>query len=369
MQNSEYSKWLMATDLDSITPVNWEHVAARLGSEDISLAEAKTLLSPQGSSNLEAMAQAAHALTLKRFGKAIKLYAPVYISNSCINGCLYCGFRNSGNIKRRTLSPAEAIAEAEAIIQLGHKHILLVAGEDPSLCPIEFIEEIAMEIRPKVASLAIEVQPFNEKGYQRLAASGIDGVTLYQETYNQSTYIAMHPYGPKSHYNLRLAAIDAAGKAGMRFLGIGVLLGLSDWQSEAINLIAHARWLMKHHWRSAIAISVPRIRDSATSFKMPSPVSDRDLAQMICALRLSLPNCGIALSTRESAALRDKLLPLGITQMSAGSITSPGGYRGDKKSGEQFYLEDSRSPDEVAQMLRNSGYDPVWKDWDNHLYG
>ena len=351
-------------------PVEWERVRARLGSDDLSMAEAASLLTPQAQEHLEELAQASSALTQQRFGKTIKLYAPVYLSNECINGCLYCGFNCKSDIERRTLSAAEAIAEARAIMAAGHRHILLVAGEHPKAMPPELICEIASAIRPSAAGLSIEVQPFDEDGYRRLAAAGVDGVTLYQETYDQEAYSQMHPTGPKSLFGSRLESMEAAGRAGMRFMGIGALLGLADWRREAMALIAHARHLMKHYWRSAITVSVPRIRDSASDFTMPHPVTDRDLAHLICALRLALPDAGIILSTRESPMLRDRLLPLGITQMSAGSVTSPGGYTQTKdQTGEQFHLEDNRSPREVASMLREAGYDPVWKDWDPRLVG
>ena len=351
-------------------PVEWEKVRARLGCDDLSLAEAAALLTPQASEHLEELARAACALTRKRFGRTIKLYAPLYLSNDCINGCLYCGFNRHSNIERRTLSAPEAIAEARAIMAAGHRHILLVSGEHPTAMPLELICEIASAIRPSAAGLSIEVQPFDEAGYRRLAAAGIDGVTLYQETYDDRVYSQVHPTGPKSRFGSRLEAIEAAGRAGMRFLGIGALLGLADWRREAMALVAHARYLMKHHWRSAITVSVPRIRDSATNFAMPHPVTDRELAHLICTLRLALPDAGIILSTREPPFLRDHLLPLGITQMSAGSVTSPGGYTLMKEQpAEQFHLEDHRSPNEVALRLKDVGYDPVWKDWDPHLVG
>lgn len=355
--------------IQPIVPMSWHRIAPRLGAEDLTLAEAAGLLTPEASRHLEEMAQAAHRLTRRRFGKVIKLYAPVYLSNRCINGCRYCGFRHENPIERRTISAAEAVAEAEAITKAGHRHLLLVAGEDPAACPIEYLEAIARAIRPRTAGLAVEVQPCTEAGYRRLGSAGIDGVTLYQETYDEATYAAMHPYGPKRHFGSRIAAIDAAGRAGMRFLGIGALLGLSDWRREAIALIAHARWLMRRHWRSAVAVSVPRLRDCAANFEMPRPVSDAEFAQMIVALRLALPDSGIALSTREPAALRDRLLPLGVTQMSAGSVTRPGGYANKAPSGEQFHREDARSPGAVARMLREAGYDPVWKDWEANLHG
>lgn len=356
-------------DTERITPAPWEQVALRMGRDLLSLAEVAALVAPKAGEHLEAMAQAAHALTLQRFGRTVKLYAPVYVSNACVNACRYCGFRHENAIARRTLSTQEAIAEAAAIMRAGHRHLLLVSGEDPRACPLELIEAIARELRPRVAGLAVEIWPQDEEGYRRLAAAGVDGVTLYQETYDEGTYATMHPSGPKRRFGSRLDAIDAAGRAGMRFLGIGALLGLADWRRETVCLIAHARWLMKRHWRSAIAVSVPRLRDCAAGFAMPHPVADAELAQMICALRLSLPDCGIALSTREPASLREWLLPLGVTQMSAGSVTRPGGYASPAEAGEQFHLEDARSPAAVARMLSERGYDPVWKDWDAHLSG
>ncbi len=356
--------------IESTKPLPWSRVASRLGDENLSLAEVAALLSNDADAHLEAMAQAAHALTRKRFGRTIKLYAPIYISNSCVNGCRYCGFNRCNATPRTTLSTDVVIAEAEALLAQGHRHLLLVAGEDPKAVPLDLLEAIARAIRPKAAGLAIEVQPFDETGYRRLAQAGVDGVTLYQETYDEQTYTLMHPTGPKSIFASRMNAIDAAGAAGMRFLGLGALLGLSDWRTEALQLIAHARALMKRYWQAHITVSVPRIRDCASDFQMPSPTSDRDLAHMICALRLSLPDCGIVLSTREPASLRDRLLPLGVTQMSAGSATAPGGYTqsvAPSADQEQFHIADERSPDAVARMLREKGYDPVWKDWDRHL--
>ncbi|MBN1282282.1 MAG: 2-iminoacetate synthase ThiH [Proteobacteria bacterium] len=369
-------------DIGSLKPLPWDRVAVRIGAVDLSLSEAASLLTGEAGSHLEEMACAASSLTIRRFGRTMKLYAPIYLSNECVNGCLYCGFRGEGAIARRTLSAEEAMSEAERIVSDGHRHILLVSGESPAAMPLEKICGIARVIRPLAASLAVEVQPFDEEGYRRLAEAGVDGVTLYQETYDQDAYRAMHPFGPKGEYCSRSRAIDAAGGSGMRFLNIGALLGLSDWRMEALALIAHARWLMRRHWRSHLSVSVPRIRDCASRFSPPSPVSDRDLAQMICALRLSLPDCGIVLSTREPARLRDGLARLGVTQMSAGSNTEPGGYTAERlsdppatragdrvamRAGEQFRREDARSAAEVAKMLAAEGYDPVWKDWDRNL--
>lgn len=313
--------------------------------------------------NLEELAQAAHRLTLQRFGRTIKLYAPVYLSNECTNGCLYCGFNAKTVIPRRTLTIDEAVREVEAVTAMGHRHLLFVSGEAPAKLPLETICKIVRRVRSSVASISVEIMPQSFEGYKMLSDAGCDGVTLYQETYDEKTYKLMHPFGPKSDFSSRLAAIDAAGRAGMRFLGIGALLGLSDWREEAVSLIAHARDLMNKYWRSQLTVSVPRLRGSTADFNFPNPVSDRDFAQMICILRLALPDCGISLSTREQATLRDSLIPLGVTQMSAGSVTRPGGYSEKSESGEQFSIEDSRKAVDVEKMIREKGYDPVWKDW------
>ncbi len=329
---------------------------------------------------LETLARAAHDLTVQRFGKTIKLYAPVYLSNSCINACKYCGFNRAAKISRVTLSADEAIKEADFLIAQGHRHILLVAGEDPNSVPLSYLENVARELRGRVAKLSIETQPFDEISYRRLFEAGVDGVTLYQETYDPETYGLMHPSGPKSNFASRLEAVENAGKAGMRFLGIGALLGLHDWRSEAVSLVRHARNLKKKFWQAAVAVSFPRIRDCASDFHMPSPISDRELVQMIVVLRLALPDADLVLSTREPAELRNRLIPIGITQMSAGSVTSPGGYtdkkqdegppatrasrhREARRAGEQFHIEDSRSPAKVAETISQTGYQPVWKDW------
>ncbi|MBT3181710.1 MAG: 2-iminoacetate synthase ThiH [Deltaproteobacteria bacterium] len=335
-----------------------------MNTSQLTICDIERLLCNDSEQHLERLAQAAHQLTVQRFGRTIKLYAPVYLSNECINGCLYCGFNANSTITRKTLSVDEAIAEVVAITEKGHRHILLVAGEHPTKVSLDYLCKIASSVRERVSALSIEVQPFDEMGYRQLIDAGVDGVTLYQETYNKNVYKTMHPTGQKSVYGARLEAIDSAGCAATTFLGIGALLGLSDWRKETLALISHARELLKKHWRSHLTVSVPRIRDCASGFNMPSTVTDRDLAHMICVLRLALPDCGIILSTREPAELRNKFLPLGITQMSAGSVTSPGGYSNSNDTGEQFHLEDNRSPDTVAYMLKQAGYDPIWKDWE-----
>lgn len=343
-----------------------EDVLARLD-HPLTISDCVALFSEDASAHIEELAQASHKLTLERFGRTIKLYAPLYISNECINSCLYCGFNHNNKVERRTLTLDEIQQEADYLISKGHRQILLVAGEDTSALPLKYFEEIVKSLRSKFSSIIIEVRPFDEIGYKELAAAGVDGVTLYQETYDPVIYSIVHPRGPKSIYNSRLKAIDDAGKAGMRFLGMGTLLGLAPWRREALSLVAHARWLIKHHWQSTVSVSLPRIRSSASNFKMPYSVTDRDLTQLVCVLRLALPDSNIVLSTRENARLRNNLIPLGVTQISAGSATSPGGYSLGEKCEKQFEMEDRRDTSEIAEMLKERGYDPVFKDWDLRL--
>jgi 2-iminoacetate synthase len=353
----------MFSAIKNISPPPYDQVRGRLLSGNLSLPEVAALLSSDARSDLETIACAAQNLTRRRFGRVIKLYTPVYISNECINSCLYCGFRQSNSIERKTLTEKEILAECEAVFEEGHRHLLFVSGEHPAKVPLEMVCRIAEKIRRRAASITVEIMPQDERGYCMLRDAGVDGVTLYQETYSEEAYKKFHPCGPKSNFAMRLDGIESAAKAGMTFLGIGSLLGLNNWRFETLALVSHARHLMKKYWRSHVAVSVPRIRDSASSFQMPDPVSDADLAQMICTLRLALPDCGIVLSTRENAELRDRLVMLGVTQMSAGSVTSPGG-RSQNGSGEQFSMSDTRTAKEVELSLKKLAFDPVWKDWD-----
>jgi 2-iminoacetate synthase len=206
--------------------------------------------------------------------------------------------------------------------------------------------------------------PMETKRYRELIGQGVDSLTVFQETYDEAAYGGFHPGGRKSDYRWRLETPERGGAAGFRRLGIGALLGLSDWRVEAFFGALHASHLLKNCWGSQLAISFPRLRASAGAHGPRFPVSDRDLVQLVCALRLFLPDVGLTLSTRELPALRDDLVPLGITAMSAGSHTEPGGYARSEKGGAQFEVADRRSAGAVAAMLRRKGYEPVWKEWD-----
>ncbi len=324
------------------------------------------LLSPEISdAQLETLANRAHRITSQRFGRTIQLYAPLYLSNECHNGCKYCGFSaDNHDLRRKTLNDDEILREAEHLQRQGFRHVLLLTGEAPEAAGVDFLEHAVRLLTPRFSSLSIEVFPMSRSDYQRLVDTGVDGLTLYQETYDQQLYPELHPYGPKSDFTFRLAGPERGGEAGFRRIGVGALLGLGDYLSDAFYTGLHARYLMRRFWRSQVTISFPRLRPAEGGFAPRSIVSDRQLTQLICALRLLLPDAGLLLSTRESAELRDNLLPLGITQMSAGSCTAPGGYEGDEGEAEQFSINDHRSPDEIRDIIAKFGYEAVWKDWD-----
>ncbi|HNX19264.1 MAG TPA: 2-iminoacetate synthase ThiH [Acidobacteriota bacterium] len=316
---------------------------------------------------LEELARRSAATTRRRFGRAMTLYAPLYVANSCVNRCVYCGFAaDHDRLERRTLDAEEIRAEAAIIASRRIQHLLLVAGEDPRVVTPGSLAATARDLAGLFASISVEVQPFDRAGYETLCDAGVCGLAIYQETYDPVLYARFHPAGPKRNYARRLESMEHGGEAGMRSLGIGALLGLDDWRFETACLLLHGRYLERRFWRSQTAISFPRIRDAEGHFRPPCPASDRDLVQMICVARIVCPDAEIVLSTREPAALRDNLLPLGITRISAGSRTNPGGYGGDD-AGEQFAVSDPRSVEEIAATLAARGFDPVFKDFDRTL--
>ncbi|UCC99815.1 MAG: 2-iminoacetate synthase ThiH, partial [Phycisphaerales bacterium] len=312
------------------------------------------------------MAQQARLLTLRRFGKTIRLYAPLYLSNFCRNTCRYCGFNTLSNFQRTRLTIARALQEADIIASEGFTDLLLVSSEDREFISVDYLVELAGRLREKFSFIAVEVYAMTAAEYGRLFSAGIEGVTLYQETYNRRAYHYYHPAGPKSDYEDRLMAPDRMAAGGMREIGLGVLLGLTDWRAETLALAEHAHYLMKRYWQSHVSFSFPRLRPAfdvdRSQFK--HLLSDRNLAQMVMALRLCFADAGLVLSTRERAGLRDNLIKLGVTKMSAGSRTNPGGYSHPGDSTGQFEVNDNRSPADVAAMVRRQGFEPVWKDWD-----
>ena len=323
------------------------------------------LLSPNISdTQLENMAQQANRITRQRFGRTILLYAPLYLSNECFNGCKYCGFSADNHFPRKTLSLEEVEREAKFLRKQGFRHMLILTGEAPKVAGIDYLEKAVKTIKAYCGSVSIEVFPMDTAGYKRMVTAGVDGLTLYQETYDYELYKQLHPYGPKSDYFYRLDGPERAGQAGLRRIGIGSLLGLGDSLADVFYSGLHALYLARKFWKTQVTLSFPRLCPADGGFQPNTIVSDRQLTQFICALRLLLPDAGLILSTRENEKLRNNLLPLGITQMSAGSCTAPGGYGEDNHDTEQFAISDERSPAEVEAFLKSNGYEAVWKDWD-----
>ncbi|MDP8976094.1 MAG: 2-iminoacetate synthase ThiH [Actinomycetota bacterium] len=359
---------LLSTDLTElrarVDAANPADVERALRSPRRSLDDFAALLSPAAGARLEDLAQLAHRTTVRRFGRTIHLFAPLYLSSECVSTCTYCGFSAANQIARRTLSVEEVLAEARSLIRRGFRHLLLVAGEHARIVSKDYLVECVRVLAPEVPSISVEVQVWDTDTYRRLVEAGCEGLVVYQETYDRSTYADVHLKGKKRNYDWRLAALDRGAEGGMRRLGLGALLGLHhDWRSEALAVAAHARALLRRAWRCEVSISLPRLRPAAGGFEPSDPVDDRQFVQLLCALRLLLPDVALVLSTREEPAFRDAVLGLGITHLSAGSHTEPGGYTDPSDAEPQFRTCDNRSPAEVADLLRANGYDPVWKDW------
>ena len=338
------------------------------GRGGLDLDDLAALLSPAAAPFLEEMAQASHRLTVERFGQTMQLYAPLYLSNACANVCTYCGFSAHNRIPRKILTDAEILAEAAALRQLGFEHVLLVTGETGRVGRDYFANALRL-LRPHFSSLSIEVQPLDEEEYAALAGEGLSSVLVYQETYDPAAYPKHHLKGPKADIAYRLETPDRLGRAGLKKIGLGALYGLSDWRADAWFVGLHLRYLERRYWRTRYSISFPRLRPHAGAEIPVTPFDERDLVQAACAFRLFSPEVELSLSTRESAAFRDRAFPLGFTSMSAGSRTNPGGYASAPDSLEQFAIDDERSPAEVAAFLRGRGYEPVWKDWDSTYDG
>jgi 2-iminoacetate synthase len=364
---------------------------------NLSLGDFAQLISPAAADLLEPLCRRSQQVTQQRFGKVIRLFAPLYLSNECINNCKYCGFSRDNPILRVTLSVDEVRREARALKAQGFRNILLVAGEHPKFVANNYLVDCVAALHEEIPSLSLEVGPMETDDYRPLVAAGAEGLVVYQETYDREIYAAMHTAGPKRNFDWRMETAERAYAAGFRRLGIGALFGLGDWRMEALAVAAHAEYLLRNCWKAQLTISLPRLRPCAGEFEPLTHMSDRELVQLVCAFRLMFPDVGLVLSTREPAKLRDGLIPLGITLMSAGSHTEPGGYTGAGKdkihhtergrivelaSGSsewapldrratnatgQFDIADGRSPQQIADLIQRLGYEPVWKDWDAAL--
>lgn len=371
--------------------------SAALGKTNLSLEDFAKLISPAAGQLLEPMCHRSQAITQQRFGKVIRLFAPLYLSNECINNCAYCGFSRDNPILRVTLAVEEVRREARALHAQGFRNLLLVAGEHPKFVGTDYMAACVRALHEEWPSVSLEVGPMETEEYRPLVAAGAEGLVVYQETYDRAIYERMHTAGPKRNFDWRLETPERAYAAGFRRLGIGALYGLADWRREALSVAAHAQYLLRHCWKAQVTLSLPRLRPCAGEFEPLTTMTDRELVQLVAAFRLLLPDVGLVLSTREPAPLRDGLLPLGITLASAGSHTEPGGYTGagrenihrtergrivelaagasewattagrETNATGQFEIADERSPEEIANLIRRLGYEPVWKDWDAAL--
>lgn len=332
------------------------------GSEDF-----KALVSPAAQPYLEPMAQLSRQLTQERFGKTIQLYIPLYVSNECQNICTYCGFSLDNPIRRKTLNDQELLAEAHHVKQMGYDNLLLVSGEANKTVDTGYFRNALKLVAPRFSTTALEVQPLDQGDYEQLIPFGLHSVLVYQETYHREAYKTYHPKGKKSNFFYRLDTPDRLGRAGIHKIGLGILIGLEDWRTDSLFTALHLNYLEKRYWKTRYSISFPRLRPCAGGFSPKTSISDRELVQLICAYRIFNQEAELSLSTRESPVFRDHVIRLGITSMSAGSKTNPGGYTIAPESLEQFEIDDGRSPREIAEMIRRQGYEPVWKDWDRAL--
>lgn len=366
---------------EEIKQYDWDELTSQLydkTSQDVEVALTKSrrdihdfmaLISPAAAPYLEQMALLSRNYTQQRFGNVMQMYIPLYLTNSCINHCIYCGFNHTNRIHRIILSDEQIMQEVEAIKKIGDfQHILLVTGENPHDAGVDYIENAIRLVKPHFSSIAIEVQPLKREEYKQLIDAGLNEVYCYQETYHKERYKLYHPKGMKSKFDWRLDTFDRLGQAGVHKMGLGILIGLEDWRTDATMMAIHLRYLQKKYWQTRYSISFPRMRPYVGDGFQPNVVmTDRELAQLIFAYRIFDHEIEIALSTREDREFRDHMMTLGITAISAGSKTDPGGYAVFHTELEQFAVNDDRTPDEVLKVVKEQGYETVWKNWDLSL--
>ncbi len=355
-----------ASRFDTFTERDVLRVLAKSsGGKQLTPEEFMVLISPAAENHLEEMAQLSRMFTRERFGKTISMYIPLYVSNACTNKCVYCGFNHDNPFKRTTLTMEQVKAECEAIRRLGpFENLLIVSGEFPSINGADYMEEVFKTCRPYFHNLTLEAMPMKQRDYERLVRVGLNGVVCFQETYNYKRYGHYHPHGMKSFYDWRINGFDRMGRAGVHKIGMGVLIGLEDWRTDVTFMARHLRYLQQHYWRTRYSINFPRMCPSETGYQPNVVMTDRQLAQLTFAFRIFDHDADISYSTREKPEFRKNMMQLGVTSMSAGSQTEPGGYASCPDALEQFEVTDHRSPQAVTQSIREGGYDVVWKDWD-----
>lgn len=341
-----------------------QQVKSVLQKPELTIWDFAALISPAAQNYLPQMIEKSKQLTQQRFGKTIMLYAPMYLSNECKNICTYCGFSFDNKIKRKTLTDDEILKEAEYLKNKGIQHILLVTGEDNHHVNANYIAHAVELLTPLFSNISIEVQPLETEEYLLMKEKNVYAVLVYQETYCAEKYKVYHPKGKKSNFYYRLETPDKIGKAGLHKIGLGVLLGLEDWRTDSFFCALHLDYLEKKYWKSKYSVSFPRIRPAMGAIQENIHLNDNEFKQLVCAYRLFKPDVELSLSTRESPALRDELVEIGFTTMSTESKTNPGGYVVEPEALEQFEIDDTRSIEEIKQMLLKKGYEPMMKDWE-----
>ncbi len=365
MFSEELSQYSWEETTERIMAKRATDVETALGKQRLTIDDFMALVSPAAAPYLEVMARLSRRYTQERFGKTISMYIPMYITNSCSNSCVYCGFNRHNKFDRVILTPEQIERECRAIRRLApFDNLLLVTGENPRAAGVDYIERALGICRPYFNNLSIEVMPLSSEDYYRLTQAGLNGVVCFQETYNRANYKRYHPAGMKSDFEWRLGGFDRMGQAGVHKIGMGVLIGLEEWRTDTTMLALHLQYLRKRYWKTRYSVNFPRMRPSEGHFQPNVVISDRELAQLTFAFRIFDHDVDISYSTRECAALRNGMATLGVTSMSAGSKTDPGGYEVYPQSLEQFAVSDERTPAQVAADLRSAGYEAVWKDWD-----
>lgn len=364
---------------DTIKDLNWESIGESiyaktsldvekaLNSTNISIEDFKALISPAASSYLEPMARMSREITQRRFGKVMQFYVPIYLSNECSNHCIYCGFNHNNDIERKTLTDQEILSEIHVIKKMNMDNLLILTGEHPKNVGIDYIEHAVELCRPYFSTINLEVYPMSVEEYERLFKAGVNSVYVYQETYREEVYKHYHPKGMKSNYKYRLDTPERLAQAGAHRVGFGALIGLEDWRVEMVYMAMHLKFMTKNYWRTKYAVSFPRMRPAAGGFQPNVVMTDKEFAQTIWAYRMFDHDIDISMTTRESQEMRNNFVSLGITSMSAGSKTDPGGYSKANTELEQFHTNDNRNEIEMEKMVREQGYDVIYKDWDKIL--
>ncbi len=331
----------------------------------ITLNDIQKILADSRRESLESLARQAQQITEQYFGRTIALYAPLYISNYCSSHCTYCGFHSHHRITRFKLTAEQMHQEMQFVAQKGIENILILTGESYTVTPLTYLKEAVQIAQHYFPSISLEVHPMETEEYAELFASGVDGITVYQETYDRQRYREVHLSGTKADYDFRYGTPERAARGGIRSLSLGILLGLSDPATDLYALFNHLRQLEKDFPGVEYSLSFPRLKTIKGKDFAACLVDDKTYLKIICLTRVLFPRVGINLSTRESSQLRDHLLGIGVTRMSAGSNTAVGGYtlKAPQEQDPQFDIEDQRSVAEIMKLLKSRNFDPILTDW------